>query len=557
MEINKKIIVIGLDGATFDLINPLIKQGKLPNLEKLIKGGASGELKSTIPPVSAAAWISFFTGKNPGSHGAFNFRTFDLKKYSSFNEDFVTTDSIPVETIFEILSRHNLRVGSLGVPMTYPPLKVNGFMIASGVPLTVINESTVYPPELLKKIGKFEMPAKIGRENRDYFLSYMTENLNKHLEISEKMLKEEEYSFFMVGFANTDWAIHQYWEYSDPAFPTYDKNIAEKYKKVIEEQYIAVDKAVGRLMSYADSDTLLMVMSDHGAGSAPTKCLNINTWLKKAGFLKTRGSFSIFIFNALGKFVKYARDKLSRYKTLKIFLILALPRKIKENISSLRLNTKNIFWKETKAYWVPFIPMFDGIVINKKGKQPSGIVEDEKEYEKLRNHIIEGLLKINDPITGQPVVSNVFKKEEVYRGKFIDNAPDLIVMFKEGYTGNGKFSSNLIESIEKSSLSNSSGYHRLNGIFIAYGNGVKENEKITGAEIIDLAPTILYFLDLEIPSDMEGKILKDIFRPDFIAKFKEKYEAGREKNLMGQGSPHLGDEEREKIKKVLGGLGYL
>ncbi len=557
-DTKKKVIIIGLDGGTFDLINPLIARGKLPNLEKLIKEGVSCELQSTMPPVTAPAWITFLTGKSPGNHGAYNFRTFDLTKYSSFREQIINTNWFAGETIFEMLSRNNMKVGALGVPMTYPPFKVNGFVIASGAPRTIIDEKSVYPPELLSRIEKFDMPLKYGKENRDYFLKYMEEHLERHTKISEMMLKDDEYNLFMVVFGNTDWAAHQYWEYTDPAFPTFDEEQARKYKDVINDQYIAADRSIGKIMSFMDSNTIIMIMSDHGSGVHPVKNFNVNSWLRNEGLLKARQGSSMFITDYLYKLTNLLKNKVARYHPVMRFLRRVLPDGLRENISSIQLNTKNIVWGETKAYWVPFIPMFDSIVINRKGRQPEGTVGDEKEYNSLRGHIKQELLKITDPENGKPVVDRVFMKEEIFGGAYIDNAPDLVIMFHETYTGSGRFSAEMIEPVDNTFLSTNSGFHRLNGIFIAYGDDIRKGKKIENANIIDLPSTILYSLDTDIPMHMEGRILKEMFRPEFLEKYKERYVQSKEKGgPAGEDAGPLSEQEEEQMRKTLRGLGYM
>ncbi len=556
MDNKKKVFILGLDGATFDIINPLIKEKKLPNLEKLINEGTSGELKSTLPPVTAAAWISLYTGKNPGKHGAYNFRTFDLTKYSSFREELITTDWFCGQTIFEILSEKQKKVGVLGAPMTFPPIEINGFMVSSGAPKMIIDETSVYPKTLINEIGKFDMPVKFGRENREYFLNYMNKSLEKHFEICETMLKKDNYDFFLFVIGNTDWAVHQYWEYFDPAFPIHDKAKSQKYKKVIEDQYIKADEAIGKLLKYLDSNSTLIIMSDHGAGSYPSKCLNINSWLEEKKLLKSKKGLLKKFFDISHEVTIFLKYYFSKYVNLMKFLRKLLPRNIRENISTFQLNTNNIVWNETKSYWVPFIPMFDGIVINYKGKQPEGIV-DSNEYEKLRDYIKEELLRIKDPETGKLVIKEVFKKEEIYKGDYIENAPDLVITYNEGYTGCGKLSKKIIEPVDKYLLTINSGFHRLNGIFIAYGNDIQKSKSIENAEILDLFPTILYLLDIEIPDDSDGKILKKIFTVNFLEKTKEKYLKYNKKNAKFEKKSSISSKEEDEMKKALKGLGYL
>ena len=123
----RKVICIGLDGATFDLIRPWLSKGKLPNIGRIIKDGVWGELESVIPPVSAPAWTSFMTGKNPGKHGIFGFKK---EKQGTYEELFVNRKLIKSETLWKCLSDVGKKVIVINVPLTYPPEEINGYLMS-------------------------------------------------------------------------------------------------------------------------------------------------------------------------------------------------------------------------------------------------------------------------------------------------------------------------------------------------------------------------------------------------------------------------------------------
>lgn len=555
MNKKKKIMIIGLDGATFDIIDPLVNEGKLPNIAKIIKNGAKGNLTSTIPPITPAAWISLFTGKNPGAHGVFNFRTFDLSKYSGFNEEFVTSSWYAGQSIFDIFSENGYRVASIGAPMTYPPFKVNGVMVSSGAPRMMIDESSVYPKEIINEIGKLEVPVKFGRRNRDYFKEYMTSNLQKHLSIANLLLEKENYDLFMIVFGNTDWVAHQFWECCDNSFATYDKKIAEKHGKEIENQYILVDKALGELLRYVDDDTLLFIISDHGNGAHPINCVNLNYWLKQKGLLHTNKDIKGLYSNHVNNAIKALRNYVSRYKNVHQFLKKYVNQSVKEKISTLRLNINHIKWDATKAYAIPIMPMFDGIVINLKNKQPQGIVVPGNDYESLRHQLTDQLIDLEDPQTNRPVIKQIYRKEDIYHGKYLNNAPDLIVQYNEDYTGGTRIDGRLFSKIENYILDNNSSSHRLEGILIVSGGHIKSDYKIRDAGIVDILPTILYIMGLPVFDDIDGKILTEIFEEGYVKKNPTDNFISR--GAVSSANVALNKEVAAEIKKVLQGLGYL
>lgn len=168
----RKIVVIGLDGATFDIIDPLIKKGKLPNLSKIMENGVRGELKSTIHPITPQAWTTFLTGKNAGKHGIFDFTS---RKSNSYDIKFINASTRKAQSIFSILSKADKKVGAVAIPFTFPPEKINGFML-SGIDAPVGNEMAVHPDkiytEIKRNFGRYyiHLASPVGRKiDKDKF----------------------------------------------------------------------------------------------------------------------------------------------------------------------------------------------------------------------------------------------------------------------------------------------------------------------------------------------------------------------------------------------------
>jgi len=154
-----KVLVIGVDGATFDLILPWTEEGKLPTFKRLINKGIWGVLRSTFPPVSAPAWGSFMTGLNPGKHGIFGFAGYDAKDYPSstyLSGKLANSSAFSGKTVFDIASSYGIKVGAIKVPITYPPWRVNGIMI-SGQPTPDERKIFSYPPNLFRSFGKISI----------------------------------------------------------------------------------------------------------------------------------------------------------------------------------------------------------------------------------------------------------------------------------------------------------------------------------------------------------------------------------------------------------------
>ena len=270
-----KLLIIGLDGATFDLIKPWAAQGKLPTLAKLMQTGVTGNLESTLPPVTSPAWPTFMTGKNPGKHGVFDFirpraGTFDM----------VNASQIKSKLLWEILSEAGYSVGVLNVPITYPPRPVNGYMIP-GL-LSPDQGKTVYPAELLKpyeaELGKYRLTPNVQYKagNEAEFIADLHDLIDTQLRYALRLMKDQPTDVVMLHFLATDNGSHALWRFMDPTHPRYDAALAPKYSNALQKVYQHLDEAVAKVQAAAGAELqATVVMSDHGFGPLH-RTINLN-----------------------------------------------------------------------------------------------------------------------------------------------------------------------------------------------------------------------------------------------------------------------------------------
>lgn len=572
------LLIIGIDSASFDLIGPWLEQGKLPHLDKLRDRGVFGELKSVVPPMSPPAWTSFATGKNPGKHGIFDFT---VRRPGSYGVEFINAKWRRAETIWKRISDAGKRVCTIALPISYPPEELNGAVISGidtpGAAGGIADPTAFHPRELhteiTKKVGPYLISPNLvsfGDEQSDAMLEAALKTISSKMETALYLFGKEPWDCFMVVVGETDGISHRLWKYHDESSPFAEgRSARHQGEDPLLRVYQKVDEYVGKLCGMASPDTTILVMSDHGHGGNSTKAIFLNHWLREQRFLQ---------FTSGGNGDKSVSSLLHRLfstqlQWAKTFGLKSLPPDIKKKLlrktnlasrleSALRFS--NIDWSQTKAYSeeTPYHPT---IWINLQGREPEGIVLQE-EYERVREEIIRGLYRWLDPETVRPVVKRVHKREELFSGPFVDNAPDLMIEWSldQGYSylfkkskpgnGNGVPISRLAENEIKKSKS---GDHRDCGLFIAAGGGIRKQNEIKGADLIDLAPTILYLLGLAIPSDMDGEVLTPIIA--------EEYLAGRP-ILHGDGAlldPVTGPvqgysaREEEAISERLRGLGYI
>ncbi|MBI5789568.1 MAG: alkaline phosphatase family protein [Candidatus Schekmanbacteria bacterium] len=566
-----KVIVIGLDGATFELIKPWVKEGKLPNLAKLMQEGSYGELKSTPEKISPAAWTSFSTGKNPGKHGIYHFTAMDTSALKLRVINATCRDGNP---IWSYLSNAEKSVCVINVPFTFPADKVNGLMISGWDSPSIDSAGFTYPAnlldELLEKFKEFPITPTIKKYTTDSHPDLAIGDIHHLLDfrtmLSRYLQKKNKWDFFITVYTATDEVQHHFWHHMDKRHMLYNPDKARLYGSAIFDVYQKCDQAVGELLTDADEDTTIVIMSDHGATINSLGVIYLPLWLHQLGLAKRMNILKDFIRSPS---IKNGKNIFRRIKGMLYFQISSLlSDKSKQFLKRLLGGKRSGFeavsefelskydWLQTRAYEAG-----PNIRINLKGREIHGIVSPGEEYEKLRDYIIAKLHESRDMVTGKKIVTNVYKREDVYHGKHVEDAPDLIVDWAADFVirgisclnGNG-------EHVKIKSLGLYrglwSGEHSNYGIFIAKGPHIKKGNELKDAEIIDITPSLLYLMGLPIPEDMDGKVLTHIFEENFVQKKPVGYTQADDSGADIPGDSYT-DEEARKVEERLKNLGYL
>ena len=558
-SVGTKVLIIGLDGATPELLERWVEEDKLPNLKQIMQKGVYGKLRSVYPPISPAAWTTFATGYNPGKHGVYDFRDYDNTRYSCFADTIVDSNSFAGKTIWDLVGTAGQKVGVVTVPVTYPAWKVNGFMI-SGYPTPDTGKNFTYPPELGKTIPQMVGDAAFFKSATHHvLLKEMNRLMHVSTDTSIEQMKKDDYGLFIMVVGATDRAHHDWWKYIDPEHPAYDAEEAKLYGDLILEVYREADACVGKFVDAIDDDTTVFVMSDHGGGSHPKYYLNTNYLLRTCNLLKPSVKASNAKGGLKGAFKQFYRTRIRRFPYLeKVYR--SLPQSLKKVATNLdsqtMMNLDTIDWKHTKAYRFPMYPPVEGIMINVVGRQPEGCVQPGEEYEAVRTHILEEVRNLRDPQTGELIVLEAYRREELYKGERLETAPDLILVTRDEYKG-GTSVDELISEVPLDVISKLSGVHRMDGIILAQGPHIRHNARIEGAGIIDVAPTVMYTLGIPIPSDMDGKPLAGLFEETYTQQAEAAYTDERKHEDVGSDEYGYSEEEEESVRLKLEALGYL
>ncbi len=561
-----RVLILGIDGATFDVIDPLIEEGRLPNLAKLMGKGVSALLRSTQPCQSSVAWPAFMTGKNPGKTGVY---AFWVSNPGQVLRPLINYRCIKTPTMWETLSQRGYRVGSVNLPVTYPPPEINGTMVA-GLLTPSAEAALTHPPhlhtELMANLGRIPVEMDLmqysgtGRELE--FLRASVKTMEIRTRIGRYLMnRDPDWDLFMVTWTITDRIQHFFWKYWDAEHPASKTERGAKMRDVIPQIYERIDREVAMMLEDIDlSKDMVVLVSDHGFGPK-RKNVYLNRWLEEQGFLAYRKPYWLRrlrpaprpvslggVLNRLG--IRHAiTEKLRRFR-VPFFKASALP------------PFMMVDWSKTKAY-NNFVGSEEGIFINLAGREPNGIVQPGAEYEALREEIIAKLSELIDPEDGLAVVDSVHRREELYQGPHVESAPDLIVTMREhsympGVTQGTKeiFRSTADPRFEGGQQEGESGQHRDDGIFIMAGRGCAGNgERFGDARIIDVYPTILYLLDEAIPDDVDGDVLRDAVDPELL-RTREIRKSAAEGEKATVGDQIYSEEEDELVKERLKSLGY-
>lgn len=481
-----ELLIIGFDGADYDLINQFAEEGELPNIQAIMEKGSFGMLESTAIPITPSAWTTFMTGKNPGKHGIF-----DFTRVNTTGLEVVSFNDVQEKTIFEILS-DEYSIGTLNIPATYPVKEVNGFMV-SGMMTPDLKKAT--KDEEVKTIlnnnnYQIEVPGSYNPEKEEKLLEDCFETLEKRKNTAMDLMNEKEMDVFVPVFTVGDRVSHWFWKYHDENHPEFEDS---KYGDAVREAYRRIDQAIGELVEESGGleETNVVIMSDHGF-TGLYHGLNLNKRLMDEGLLELKNS-------PASKFRKTAHEAgLTMENAYRIVKKLGMEEKIKSAADNPESNRKrelmskpflsfgDVDFEKTSAYSaLHFGPVF---------------VKDEGAKEQVVQ-VLESLEH-----EGEKIVENIEFGEDLYHGPYAEDAPDIVYHTKGMHYQGSRYFEFGSNRVITTPFNHETGHHRLEGIFAAAGPDF-EKGTVEDAHIMDVAPTVLKAIGRDIPGDMDGRPL--------------------------------------------------
>jgi predicted AlkP superfamily phosphohydrolase/phosphomutase len=518
-----KFLVMGLDGASFNLIQPWLDAGLLPNFRRLIEGGASGELDSCIPPVTMPAWRVYSTGKYPGKLGVFWHQQLDPEtlEVQTPNATFFKS-----RNVWDYLNSAGIRTGILGMPDTYPPQRLEGFLVAG--PPNSASDGYTYPAELqsvVEGIGYQPfLKADFQDARHDSAIVHDTlELINKTFETAEVLLDREKVDFLQVVSFDINKLQHFFFD-EEPSLNAWQ----------------IADRWLGRMRERFD---YVLVHSDHGTERVK-RAFFLNVWLRQNGYLKTRFHPADLLLrlglnrSSLGRLaMRVGITRLFKMETLlKLGSLLPTSAGGFGEFGN-KAAARRVDWPRTRAFALPQGPVY----INRR------VVPNDRNYEVLRDELIAAMSKIEDPDTGLPIFKRIYRREDVYQGPFVNRAPHLLAMSVDAYHNRA----GLTQANVFATSWDWKGNNRQKGLFILSGPGVRPS-RLSDARIVDLMPTILRLYNVSAPGDLDGRALVDALEGDLVTAL-----PSAEANLGTNHLVEVDDEFDDTVRKRLESLGYL
>jgi len=544
-----RTLVIGLDGATFDIIQPLIDRDRLPNLARMIREGASGPLASTVPPVTPAAWTSFFTGKNPGRHGIFDFQRLD---YETATFTTVRTDLHAEKPIWQLLGEAGLRSIVWDVPFTYPPrpMPAGSWMLTGYGTPRVPGTVFTYPPDLADRVPadlRDEIRLALPETNFDRsrgFIEEFRSIMAGRRRLLDWLIRAQDWDFFCVVFSITDTMAHVFWTFLEPNHPNYRHPDGPVYREAFFEAYESCDRILGELMAAAGADTTTFVISDHGFGSVRPRQY-IYERLIAGGWVTPRGART---GSARARLARAATKAYVRFPFLREWVKglgsdrrKALTRGLKE--AGMLPTVEGIDLSASKI-----IPTNFGLRmwVNDTGRFPCGVVAPA-EVEAVADELVAFLMSDTDPKNGRRIIRAVHRGEDLYRGPHASSGPDLVIEYENDFD---------LDAPPRADNPFTEGGHTQEGILLARGPGIRATV-VEVPSLMDLAPTILYLFGLPVPPDMDGRVLEEILTAEFLEAHPVQLALEPARNPSPLPRDGYSPEEEAEVLDQLRKLGYL
>jgi predicted AlkP superfamily phosphohydrolase/phosphomutase len=527
-------LLIGLDGATFTILDPYAERGVMPFLGELMERGSRAVLRSVMPPLTPPAWTSLMTGKHPGQHGVFDF--FQKEDPDSIYFRFTSSQDVNSATIWTIASDAGRRVISLNFPLMFPAPPVDGCVVPGGMMPWRQLRLGCHPPGLfdrLKRLPGFNPRAMLDMELEvkaiegcpdDEYADWVERHIDREerwFEVLTHLLDTQPAELVAVLFDGVDKLQHLCWRFIDPACrpsrPTaWERSMIDR----CERYFRRLDAMLAELVERAGPQATVILASDHGFG--PTRdVFHVNSWLEREGYLVWAGEGG-----------GPPADETA------------------VGFAQMTRHVHALDWNRTLAYAATPSSQGINIVTRVPGGDDPLPLDDRR---RIAAELVEALRDVRRPHDGRPVIAEVWTREQAFAGPHEDLAPDLSLVLADGGTISILPSETLVARRPETR-----GHHRWEGIFVASGPGIRVGAAVGELSIVDVAPLVLHRLGLPVPDDMAGRVPVEIFDPEaLLRRPPRRAAAAAPPPVPASAGFTFADDEQAAVLERLRALGYV
>lgn len=500
----QRVFIFELSGPTLDFLRE--RRDALPNFSRFLDHGAWGTLHSPLQPVAPQSFATLLTGRNPGATGLFDFFRFASGGYERIP---YSTELLRQPTFYQRLSDAGKRVGLINVPLTFPLPQVNGFVVSGD---EGIGDSFAFPADVCRRLHEdgytvpFGASYSPGREGQ--FTDRAMEVLQMRRRALRRLFADGGWDFGMLTIHMYGELLHAFWRFYDPEHPRYQPRATVfGGRDPFLEPLIIIDEMLGEIVELAGPQGLVLFFGAWGHRIEHSK-VHLNAVLEQDGYLRFRHDAATQVKRAMfhmGITATTAERIAHRLNLYRLFHY-RLGRGQRAKVTGATfLSYRDIEWARTRAVAMGYLGQ---VYLNVQGQRPLGTIP-QAQYLAERDRLQRRLAELRDPTTGKDMVERVHAREEIYRGPELAHAPDLIVEWKPGYSGDAGLSG--AGRLVSQSPPNHSSDHWNQSALLALGVGVPPGQ--ISARLEDIAPTVLRALGVSPPPDLDGSALPALAGP--------------------------------------------
>lgn len=501
-------LLIGLDAMEWTLIERWANEGKLPAFRRLIEQGVRGPLTTTAAQLPDTVWACIYTGTNPAKFEKFFYVQYDAQTMGLRN---VPDDAIRRTPFWDYLSAAGKQVGIVDVPKFPLSKSLNGFQLTNWGAHATKTARASSPSSLLKEIDtrfgrhpvgdcdKFDAKPESLRELRRRVL----EGVKLHGELFRSLMRERPWDLFFAGFSAPHCIGHHFWHGVDASHPRNEESIRDNFDGTIEDVYRALDREIGEMLALVDTDTRVMVISGHGMGPIFHASWSLPEMLDLWGY----GTGPARRVTANEAPVK---ARVNPWRILKMIV----PGQIQYGIKAMLpqwAQDQLLFlwyrggknWDGCRAFAIPNNDSVGAIRVSVKGRDKNGLVQPGEEYRQVCRDLADALYELTDYESGRPLIKQVTITHDTFAGPFIDQLPDLTVLWDQSFAWNTVHSPRF-GTLHIRQQDSRTGGHSSHGFVLMTGPEVPAGLELSGCSIYDIAPTVLQAAGVPAPDDLDG-----------------------------------------------------